>query len=108
MPEFPRGLDLPKQTPLFWVTHKDRYLRQLLIRDIEEETNRDLIVYFTDCDRTDAKIDQADDTVLIELLGKCNRGGVDLLLETNGGETDGTEKVCALLRKLAPDLRVFV
>ncbi|MHA6829164.1 SDH family Clp fold serine proteinase [Ralstonia pseudosolanacearum] len=36
------------------------------------------------------------------------REPVDLLLETNGGITDATEKICALLRKSAPDLRVLV
>ena len=31
---------------MFWVQQKDRYLRQLLIRDIEDQTGRRLIVYF--------------------------------------------------------------
>ena len=57
---FPRGLALPVQTPLFWVTHKDRYLRQLLIRDIESATKRDLLVYFTDVDNSSAQIDVGD------------------------------------------------
>ena len=43
---FPRGADLPPNSPLFWVENKDRYLRQLLIRDIEQDTNRPLCVYF--------------------------------------------------------------
>lgn len=105
---FPRGKDLPRQSPLFWVTHKDRYLRQLLIRDIQAETKRDLVVYFTDTDRTDAQIDPGDDQYLLELLNGRKRAETDLLLETNGGYTDPTEKICALLRQLAPDLRVIV
>ena len=44
--KFPRSTDLPSQSPLFWVEQKDRYLRQLLIRDIEDLTKRRLIVYF--------------------------------------------------------------
>jgi hypothetical protein len=32
---FPRGKALPAQSPLFWVDQKDRYIRQLLIRDID-------------------------------------------------------------------------
>lgn len=109
MPDyFPRSKDLPSQSPLFWVTHKDRYLRQLLIRDIEEETGRDLVVYFTDCDNTDAQIDPADDACLAELLASWSNQSVDLLLETNGGMTDATEKICTLLRQSAPDLRVIV
>ncbi|SPR99515.1 conserved hypothetical protein [Cupriavidus taiwanensis] len=109
MPEtFPRTKDIPTQSPLFWVTHKDRYLRQLLIRDIEEITGRELLVYFTDCDRSTATIDPSDDTYLAELLNNRQKDSVDLLLETNGGYTDATEKICALLRKTAPDLRVIV
>ncbi|MBU9403884.1 SDH family Clp fold serine proteinase [Burkholderia multivorans] len=109
MPDyFPRTKDLPAQSPLFWVSHKDRYLRQQLIRDIEEQTGRDLVVYFTDCDRSAATIDPTDDTYLAELLLNREREPVDLLLETNGGLTDATEKICALLRKTAPDLRVIV
>lgn len=104
---FPRSKALPQQSPLFWVTHKDRYLRQLLIADIQAQTGRDLVVYFTDCDRTQAIIDITDDTFLTELLQSAN-GAVDLLLETNGGNTDATEKVCALLRQRAPNLRVIV
>jgi len=105
---FPRSTDLPQQSPLFWVTHKDRYLRQLLIQDIQQQTGRDLIVYFTDCDRSQSGIDQTDDTFLTELLDGVSRSQVDLFLETNGGGTDGTEKICSLLRQRAPDLRVIV
>lgn len=105
---FPRNKEIPKQSPLFWVTHKDRYLRQQLIQDIQEDTGRELIVYFTDTERTNAQIDQGDDQYLYELLRQKQHGGVDLLLETNGGWTDPTEKICALLRQLAPDLRVIV
>jgi Serine dehydrogenase proteinase len=105
---FPRTKDLPSQSPLFWVTHKDRYLRQLLISDIEADTGRTLIVYFSDCDRTSAQIDQSDDVYLAELLSSCVAQPIDLLLETNGGVTDATEKICSILRSAAPDLRVIV
>jgi hypothetical protein len=44
--KFPRSDSLPIQSPLFWVEQKDRYLRQLLIRDIEALTERRLVVYF--------------------------------------------------------------
>lgn len=105
---FPRSADLPVQSPLFWVSHKDRYLRQLLIRDIEARTERELIVYFTDVDNSDAQIDPGDDQFVLELLKGRRRASVDLLLETVGGFTDATEKVCSLLRQMAPDLRVVV
>jgi ClpP class serine protease len=105
---FPRSKDIPKQSPLFWVMHKDRYLRQQLIQDIQDDTGRELIVYYTDTERTDARIDQGDDQYLYELLKHRKHEAVDLLLETNGGFTDPTEKICSVLRQLAPDLRVIV
>lgn len=109
MPEsFPRTQEVPNQSPLFWVSHKDRYLRQLLISDIESETGRDLIVYFTDTDNSLAGIDPGDDQFLYELLRDRHHDGIDLLLETPGGVTDTTEKLCAMLRSMAPDLRVVV
>lgn len=105
---FPRTKNLPAQSPLFWVSHKDRYLRQLLIKDIEEETGRSLIVYFTECEKSGAQIDTGDDVFFSELLTACAGKPIDLLLETNGGMTDAAEKICALLRHAAPDLRVIV
>lgn len=105
---FPRTKTLPPQSPLFWVSHKDRYLRQLLISDIEEETGRSLIVYFTECEKSGAQIDTGDDVYFSELLTACAGKPIDLLLETNGGMTDAAEKICALLRHAAPDLRVIV
>jgi ATP-dependent protease ClpP protease subunit len=106
--KFPRGIEAPNQSPLFWVNQKDRYLRQLLIRDIQAETKRELIVYFTECDRSQAQIDQTDDIYLSELLCTLSSKSVDLLLETNGGYTDATEKICAVLRNAKLDLRVIV
>jgi hypothetical protein len=105
---FPRTTDTPNQSPLYWVSHKDRYLRQLLIKDIEEVTKRNLVVYFTDCDRTVAQIEQSDDVAFYELLNKIEGKAIDLLLETNGGLTDATEKICGLLRQATDDLRVIV
>lgn len=105
---FPRTSALPSQSPLFWVAHKDRYLRQLMVRDIEAATGRTLLVYFADCNAQGSEIDGGDDVFLAELLGSCPKGPVDLLIETNGGQTDATEKLCSLLRAGPSDLRVIV
>lgn len=107
---FPRGLAMPGQSPLFWVAEKDRYLRQLLIRDIEAQTGRRLIVYFADCSspHSGAQILASDDAYLAELLGPGEARPTDILLETLGGSTDATEKLVGLLRNCAPDLRAFV
>jgi hypothetical protein len=107
-PPFPRGTDLPGQSPLFWVQHKDRYLRQLLIRDIEAETKRQLIVYHSDCNVGGVNIDHGDDIYMAELLNAAGSGPVDLMIETNGGDTDATEKICSQLCDGGRDLRVVV
>lgn len=105
--KFPRTEALPTQSPIFWVGQKDRYLRQLLIGDIEAITQRELLVYFTDCDSS-AMIDPSDAPYLAELLGKARSDKFDLLLETNGGQTDATENVVSLLQNCGSDFRVIV
>jgi ClpP class serine protease len=45
---------------------------------------------------------------LSELLSFRKRDQVDLLLETNGGFTDATEKICSILQNAKLDLRVIV
>lgn len=105
---FPRTTTLPRQTPLFWVSHKDRYLRQLLIRDIEAITNRGLIVYFADDVSNDCQINSGDDVHLAEILQACQGKPFDLMIETVGGMTDATEKLCSILRAQGSDYRVIV
>src|SRR5262245_969686 len=61
--QFPRTTALPVQSPLYWVEQKDRYLRQLLIRDIEELTQRRLLVYFAN--RVENALIEARDALFI-------------------------------------------
>ena len=104
---FPRSSTLPTQSPIFWVGQKDRYLRQLLIRDIEALTGRRLIVYYASR-FLDAEINQRDCDYFVELLGDVNGAACDLFVETPGGQTDATEGLVHLIRNLVPDLRVIV
>lgn len=105
--KFPRSDKLPSQSPLFWVEQKDRYLRQLLIRDIEERTQRRLVVYFANR-YENAQIEPRDATFITELLGDIANEPFDLLLETIGGMTDATESVVKLILNLKLDFRVIV
>ncbi|WP_205944421.1 SDH family Clp fold serine proteinase [Pelagibius litoralis] len=105
---FPRGRELPTQSPLFWVGQKDRYLRQILIRDIEATTGRRLIVWFANRLKPEANIDAGDPVYLTELFGDVGDEPVDLMLETNGGSTDSTEAVVSLIQSLSSDFRVVV
>ena len=104
---FPRGTCLPTQSPIFWAAEKDRYLRQLLLRDLETRWSRQQIVYFTRCD-SPAQIDQDDDRLMAELLNDCHDGPIDLHLETNGGYTDATEKIISMLGPIRARLRVII
>ena len=105
---FPRSTDLPSQSPLFWVEQKDRYLRQLLIRDIEELTGRRFVVYFANRFERGSEIDGRDALYLTELFGDIGSDPVDLLLETNGGQTDATEALVSTIQNLIGDFRVVV
>lgn len=105
--KFPRTPELPAQSPLFWVSQKDRYLRQLLIRDIQYLTQRQLIVYFANR-YENAQIDARDTALMAELCRDAAGKPVDLMLETSGGQTDATEGLISLIQTVAPDLRVIV
>ncbi len=104
---FPRSADLPTQSPLFWVEQKDRYLRQLLIRDIEALTHRRLVVYFGNRFE-DAMIDTRDSTFMAEILGDVGSDPVDVMLEVTGGLTDATEALISIVQHLLTDFRVVV
>lgn len=105
---FPRGIDLPTQSPLFWVEQKDRYLRQLLIKDIEQITGRRLLVYFANRFEKGSGIEPRDSNHVMELFGDAVNDPVDLLLETNGGMTDAAESIISTIRSITSDLRAVV
>jgi len=105
---FPRGKAMPAQSPLFWVQQKDRYLRQLLIKDIEETTGRRLLVYFANRYVKNSDINIGDVAHMQELLGDLDGAAADLFLTTTGGETDATEAVISLLNAHVTDLRTIV
>lgn len=106
--QFPRSTELPSQSPQFWVAQKDRYLRQVLIRDIEALTKRRLIIYFSNR-FAGAQIDHGDCALMNELLGSAPKNEpTDLVLETNGGFTDAVEGIIALIQNRVSDLRLVV
>jgi hypothetical protein len=76
--KFPRTIELPSQSPLFWVEQKDRYLRQLLIRDIQEETTRKFVVYFANRYEVGSEIDHRDCSLISELFRDVGGDPVDV------------------------------
>lgn len=105
---FPRSQELPSQTPVFWVQQKDRYLRQLLIRDIEQTTGRRLVVYFANRFEANSDIDQRDVSLMTEVLHDIGTSPVDFMIETGGGMTDATEALISLIQNVVTDSRVII
>ncbi|MFL6764189.1 MAG: SDH family Clp fold serine proteinase [Sphingomicrobium sp.] len=107
--QFPRTDTIPVQSAKYWVNQKDRYLRQLLIRDIEKLTQRRLVVYFANRFDPASQIDASDPAYFVEVLSDVQTGEpVDLMIETNGGMTDATEAIVAILRDRLPNFRAVV
>ncbi len=103
--QFPRTNEIPKQSPKYWAKEKDRYIRQLLIADIEAETNRPLFVYFSQLDQ---EINHTDPDDLSEIIQGLSGRSADFFIQTPGGNVDATEKIIALLRQSLDDYRVIV
>lgn len=103
--QFPRTSKLPSQSPKYWAKEKDRYLRQLLILDIEEATGRPLVVYFSQLNK---EIDHTDPDDLAEILSAVQADEADLLIQTPGGLVDACEKVVSVLQTKFKSYRVIV
>jgi hypothetical protein len=103
--QFPRTNVLPLQSSKFWAKEKDRYLRQLLISDIEEETGRELVVYFS---QLSEGINPTDADDLSEIIEGCPTRDIDLPIQTPGGEVDAVEKFVSVLKNRLSSYRVIV
>lgn len=102
---FPRTDKLPTQSAKFWVKEKDRYLRQLLISDIEAITGRSLVVYHSHLSQ---QISLGDSDDLSEILDGIETKEIDLLINTPGGYVDACEKFITVLRNRLNNYRVIV
>ncbi|MFO1126459.1 MAG: hypothetical protein U1E25_15035 [Methylocystis sp.] len=103
--QFPRSALTPYQSPKYWVKEKDRYLRQLLISDIEGATGRPLFVYFAQLDQV---INHTDPDDLSEILSGIQGDEADFFIQTPGGNVDATEKLIGILRQRLKSWRVIV
>ncbi len=105
---FPRGKALPRQPARHWAQQKDRYIRRLLAEDIEQTTQRQLVVYFSDRFSDHAEINEVDVADLYDALSEAGSKPVDLMIETNGGFVDAADSLVSMITAAAPDLRVIV
>lgn len=103
--QFPRTEKLPSQSSRFWAKEKDRYLRQLLLADLEKLTGREVVVYHAQLDRGITHTD-ADD--LSEIIDGLATKDIDLVINTPGGSVDAVEKLITVLRSRLNSYRVIV
>ncbi|MFZ7134459.1 MAG: SDH family Clp fold serine proteinase [Eubacteriales bacterium] len=99
---------IPKQTPLYYSTQKERYSRQQQIKDIQEHTGRELIVYIANISHPYSGIDQSDVLAINDLLHDKNGKDLDLLLQSPGGDIDVAEKLIYMCRNNCKSFRVIV
>jgi hypothetical protein len=103
--QFPRTTALPSQSSKFWAKEKDRYLRQLLIADLEAVTGREVVVYFA---KLSEGINHSDPDDLSEIIDGLAGNEIDLMLQTPGGLVDAVEKFVTVLRQRGKKYRVIV
>ena len=100
-------LELPEYSPLFYAQEKARYFRRDLIRKIEGQTRRSIIVYFADVRDPAGTIDHDDIAPFGDLLEKTEPN-LDLLIHSPGGDIDAAEKIVYMCRSKAKTFRVIV
>lgn len=98
------------RSPLYEAMNAERYQRQNLIREIQQQTGRKLVCYVSG---RQAQIDQGDVLGFEELLSRVTPGNdLDLLLHTRGGDINVAEKLLTMVRSRIGDagagLRIVV
>lgn len=103
-------IDIPQQTPLYHAIYKERYSRQQLLQEIQNETQRELIVYVANLQHPAGGIDRNDVMAFGDLLeGKTGTDtDLDLLLQSPGGDIDVAEKIVYMCRDRSRSFRVIV
>ena len=86
----------PRKTPMYEAVNAPRYMRQALIREIQQRAGSRLLCYVAGI----AAPLTRDDTIgIVELLHNVEANiNVDLLLHTGGGDIDAAEKIVSMVR----------
>jgi hypothetical protein len=96
----------PTKTPFYQAIHAPRYLRQAIIKRIQERAQCRLICYV--CGGMSA-IDRDDAVGFVDLLHNVVDGvDLDLLLHTGGGDIDAAEKLITMVRTKVGNARLRV
>lgn len=84
------------KTPLFEAIHASRYLRQGIIKKIQDRSARGFICYVGG---TQAPVDRDDVVGFVDLLHNVRPShDLDFLLHTGGGDMDAAEKIITMVR----------
>lgn len=94
------------KTPFFQAIHVSRYLRQSLIREIQNKSDSKLVCYVAG---SEAPVDRDDIVPFVDLLHNVPpNSNLDLLIHTGGGDIDAAEKIITMLRKKVGNARLRV
>jgi Serine dehydrogenase proteinase len=102
-------VSFPSQTPLFYASNRDRYERQNMIKQIEELTQRTLVVYISNFNHPLSSITRDDIVPFAEVCYGIEKGaGVDLIIHSPGGDPNAAEQMVNILLAKTDDIRVIV
>lgn len=103
-------MEQTERTPYYYALQRERYSRQEKIKEIEKETHRDLIIYFTEITHPSGSISIRDIATFNDLLENKNKETteLDLLLQSSGGDIDAAEQIVNLCRKRSKNFRVII
>lgn len=88
------------RTPLYAAYNSERYHRQDLIKDIQQESEFRLICYVSD----GCRIEHDDELQFRDLLHRIDDGeNIELLLHTPGGDIDAADKLIHMIREKTGD-----
>jgi len=86
----------PQKTPMYKAQNAERYVRQGLIKEIQQTSSSHLLCYVAG---NMAQITRDDVIGVVEMLHNVPRGdSIDLLLHTGGGDINAAEKFVSMLR----------
>ncbi|WP_028776203.1 SDH family Clp fold serine proteinase [Shimazuella kribbensis] len=100
---------LPPNQPLYHAVHRDRYIRQTLIKEVEKVTGRPLIVYIANFNHPESAITREDIAPFSEMVTALDKDSdVDLMIQSPGGDPNAAEIIVHTLLAKTKHLRVVV
>jgi hypothetical protein len=98
------------RTPFYAALNADRYARREIIKNIQQITGGQLVIYEANVGAPGSEINQDDIKGFADLLDRLPQGcKLDLMIHSAGGQIEPAEKIVYMCRKVATDgFRVIV